>query len=109
MLDIGFKKVLMSCIQLVGMHLDYQQKMLQLSEMPIQELGPMKILKYKKHRCADTPAPLIGIEYFTHVTLSITNGTNGYFLRCLKRVWRIEKIVQLIGAQIAKLYWQMSR
>ena len=99
----------MSCIQLAGMHLDYRQKMRQLSEMPTQELGPMKILKCKKHRCADTPAPLIGIEYFTHLTPSITNGTNGYFLRCLKRVWRIEKIQRLIGAQIVKRYWQMSR
>jgi hypothetical protein len=52
---------------------------------------------------------MIGIEHFTPVILSITNGINGYFLRCLKRVWHIAKTQLLTGVLIAKLCWQMSR
>ena len=64
----------------------------------------MKILMFKKLQCADMPAHLIGIEPFTPVILSITNGINGYFLRCLKKAWHTAKTQRLIGALIAKQY-----
>ena len=63
-----------------------------------------EILMCKKLPCADMHVHLIGIAPFTHVILSITNGINGYFLRCSKRVWHTVKTQRLIGAQIAKLY-----
>ena len=77
--------------------------------MQIQEHGPMKISMFKNLQCADMPVHLIGIEHFTPVIQSITNGINGYFLRCLKRVWHTAKIQLLTGVLIAKLCWQMSR
>ena len=94
----------MLCTQLVGMHLDYRLRMQRSNEMQIRASGPMKILQFKKLQCEGMPAHLIGIELFTPVIPSITNGINGCFYRCTTRDWLIEKTLRLIGAQIARQF-----
>ena len=50
------------------------------------------------------PALLIGIERSIPAIPNITNGINGYFLKCMKKDWPIGKTLRLIGVQVAKLY-----
>jgi hypothetical protein len=81
-----------------------QQKMPRLSETKIHVLGHMKTLQCRKHQCADSHVLLIGTEFYILVIPNITNGINGYFLRCIKKAWHIARIHRSTGAQVAKQF-----
>ena len=108
-LAIGFKKVLTSCTQSVGMHLAYLLKMLRLSAMKIHVFGPTKILQRRNLRCVATPVPSIGIASLTPATLSTTSGTSGSLPNFMTVAWPIAKTLQLTGVQVARQYWPTNK
>ena len=109
LLVIGFKKVLTSCTQLVGMPLVYLLKMLPLSAMKIHVSGPTKTLQHRNLQCVATPVPSIGIASLTPATLSTTSGTSGSLPNCMTVAWPIAKTLQLTGAQVARQYWPTNK
>ena len=84
------QKVLMSCTQLVGCIWITSRKCCDQTKCRSKS-WTYENMMFKKLQCADMPAHLIGIEP-SHCDPDITNGINGYFLRCLKKDWHIEKL-----------------
>ena len=105
----GFKRDLTSCTPSGGTHSDFQPRTPRSSAEPILAPGPTRTSKFRRPQCVATHAPSTGIAFFTPQTPSITSGTNGSSLRCIKRVLPTVKILPSTGVLKIRPFLRTSK